>query len=138
MASTSSPTPSLVQRVQALPQELQDMIFGYATIPSTSNTDLLPQQYRPPSALQINRKTRGKFASEYYPATTIRVDFHRLEDNDNVRMLGRFMDSLLATHLDIVQAIEIDERIPIAKCSVSYAAWTANSSVELSVEMLQV
>lgn len=66
-SSDDDTTITLDARIQALPQELQDTILSFTDafhIPDTQNPRR--KRYKPPVALQLNRKLRAKFAQEYY------------------------------------------------------------------------
>lgn len=81
------------------------MILDYAVREPTTTCINLTTAYRPPVAIQINRKMRDKFVSVYYRATTFRV---RSQTSGNINMLPGFLASLPAAHLHIMPSIEID------------------------------
>ncbi|CZT20945.1 uncharacterized protein RCC_06806 [Ramularia collo-cygni] len=60
-------------RVQTLPQELQDSILECVITekPSEDGVIYIDETYKPPLALQLNRKMRAAFALEYYGGDTI-------------------------------------------------------------------
>lgn len=65
----------LAQRVQALPQELQDLIydFTFAAWPSATDFHQIRFAWKPPSCLQVNRASRRKFAEVFYGGGAIFV-----------------------------------------------------------------
>ncbi|KJX92527.1 hypothetical protein TI39_contig5842g00023 [Zymoseptoria brevis] len=75
------------EHIQALPQELQDMVFDWtmrATIDTPDSAHgkvvTIDADYKPPLALQINRKQRDISASEYYANTVFFIkgnDMHK-------------------------------------------------------------
>ncbi|KAI5362817.1 hypothetical protein Slin15195_G101980 [Septoria linicola] len=65
MTSVAAASPTLDDRIQDLPQELQDIILEF-TLESPSATVLLTKDYKPPGPLAISRKTRAKAATSYY------------------------------------------------------------------------
>lgn len=59
--------PTLDNRVQALPQELQDSILDLTIgIHDSFCTMAIDGKYKSPLGLQISRATRAKFANHYY------------------------------------------------------------------------
>ncbi|KAK4613493.1 hypothetical protein CLAFUW4_09469 [Fulvia fulva] len=66
-ATASSPTGlTLEQRVKALPQELQDLIYGFTFEQPDPTTITIDANFRPPVNLQINKAIRKSFAALYY------------------------------------------------------------------------
>lgn len=115
---------SLDDRMQALPQELQDMIFEctLTTHATTPSTVVLTPAHRPPRELQINRKTRAAFASTYYSTTTFRVQLNsvprlrvRLQEprTDAPHTMACFLSSLPTEHLRLLQRVEYEDLRPI-------------------------
>lgn len=81
---------NLAQHVQALPQEINDMIFDFTLTGSLSKEYRIDRDYRPPSFLQLNHAIRRKFARMYYSdGSTFTVN----------RYIANFwLGSLSATH----------------------------------------
>ena len=76
----------LITRIQSLPPELYDLIDADVFTPDT-NTDggviirVDDMPYKPPAAMQVDRKTRAFFAQAYHSAdTTDIVSLDKLED----------------------------------------------------------
>lgn len=123
--------PTLGSRIQGLPQELQDMVLEFTLLvavprehelilgPKTNSslsplklvgvkshtpTSVVfvdPHNYKPPLCLQLSRKTREKFAKQYYSSTTFYV-------RDNQKFLGicsRWLRSLTRQHRDWITEI---------------------------------
>lgn len=65
----SSSSGLLDGNIQALPQELQDLILEFLEEIQTPDRIILTTHYKPPSALQLNRKRRAEFAKKYYSTT---------------------------------------------------------------------
>lgn len=96
----SQASEALNARIQALPQELQDAIRertdafqipAFITItdptilkPRACGTYLPIKSYKPPVALQLNRKLRAEFAKDYYSSITLIFQLKRLQESDFV------------------------------------------------------
>ena len=104
MASPSPPeAPSIEDRIQALPQELQDVILdvtiGLYDPPRTVELDA---HYKSPLGLQVNRATRASFVKHYYQGgfmfhsgiRNVVEDFHNL-----------WFSSLPAANRDMLQTV---------------------------------
>ncbi|EME78719.1 uncharacterized protein MYCFIDRAFT_78416 [Pseudocercospora fijiensis CIRAD86] len=63
---------SLDQRIQALAQELQDIIFGY-TVAFEPGIVTINRKWKAPWQLQINRKSRAELSKAYYGHSTFRI-----------------------------------------------------------------
>ena len=107
MTGTTRPSPkrqTLNDRIQALPQELQDIIRDYTLdYPTTPIAIMMSYDYRPPINLQINRAIRSTFASTYYTNTT----FH----SSNSKLLTKFVTALSPEHRDLLESIRLSSRI---------------------------
>ncbi|GIZ41803.1 hypothetical protein CKM354_000509600 [Cercospora kikuchii] len=101
-ASDNGP-PSLEHLLQALPQELQDMILGFTIITSPSIVRIETERYQPPPLLQINRATRATAAESYYSQTVFACthEFH-----NNVEFI-RWLRSIPARHRALINRILI-------------------------------
>ncbi|KAI5361182.1 hypothetical protein Slin15195_G122950 [Septoria linicola] len=73
MASVASTTvvPTLDERIQALPQEMQDEIFSRRLALVGSADVIINDTYKPPAQLQVNQESRKEATDIYYfrPAT---------------------------------------------------------------------
>ncbi|PPJ57544.1 hypothetical protein CBER1_06249 [Cercospora berteroae] len=94
---------SLENLLQALPQELQDMILRFTIITSPSIVHIETKSYRPPPVLQINRATRA-IAAEYYYSQTVFACIH--ESHDNIKFI-RWLRSIPAQHRALINRIRI-------------------------------
>lgn len=66
---------SLDSKIQSLAQELQDMIFYfYEGSQLQESVDIAPESYKPPVALQLDRKSRSRFAAAYYHLAVFKID----------------------------------------------------------------
>lgn len=92
--------PSLDDRIQGLPQELQDLIFD-SVIYDNPRTFNRTQQYNPPLSLHVNRKTCDVFAKYHYYRNT------RLITSDR-ELLERWLCSLPESHFDMLQVLAYD------------------------------
>lgn len=61
--------PTLSQRIQALPQELQGHILEHVVAIPPNQTTIITLSHRPPWQLSFNRATREKVAKPYYAST---------------------------------------------------------------------
>lgn len=68
---------SLDKKIQALPQELQDLIldFKIAVNPNDEGVILVTEDYKPPVGLQLNRKIRASFAAKYYSGAIFQLAY---------------------------------------------------------------
>ncbi|KAK3720993.1 hypothetical protein LTR37_003283 [Vermiconidia calcicola] len=65
----------LANRVQSLPPELYNHIYDDVFTSSTTTINVIGRKYKPPSALQVDRRSRFIFAMTYYSeGTTIILD----------------------------------------------------------------
>lgn len=53
-------------RIKDPPKELQDTILNFTDAFHIPATVLIDESFKPPIALQLNRKLRAKFAKDYY------------------------------------------------------------------------
>lgn len=68
--------PSLDDRIQALPQELQDgIVEAFLAVDSSATVKISPN-YKPPMQLQVNRRLRSIFAKTYYSNSTFQFKDH--------------------------------------------------------------
>ncbi|CZT20263.1 uncharacterized protein RCC_06121 [Ramularia collo-cygni] len=79
MATTTSAQASEVldSHIQSLCQELQDMIFECVLDAQIPDTARITCALKPPTALQLNREIREKFARRYYGHTTFELKLGR-------------------------------------------------------------
>lgn len=85
-------------RVQALPQELQDMIFE-GVVSHEFGKIIVREDYKPPVALQLNHKLRSSFALEYYrTALVTHMPWARLE---------AFLTSLSPDHRCMIMSVHM-------------------------------
>jgi hypothetical protein len=92
---------NLDSRIQALPQELQDAILEHTDAFHILPTTCVTQQYKPPVALQLNRKLRAKFVAEYYSATIFEYQFPPTGDElmaDRGETLALWLSKLWESH----------------------------------------
>ena len=77
MASLKDSMP-LEQRIQQLPQELQDQILDAVLSLATANakTVLITAAYRPPWQISVDRRTRKKQARDYYANSVFQSTLH--------------------------------------------------------------
>lgn len=112
MASTEpSKEPKLAERVQRLPQELQDIIESWTFTLPNSRTVMIDSGYTPPSILRVDRATRSKLAAEYYDT-----------NNTRFRELGglafKWLDSLSIEHKSRIQFITTKCGIPLMRDAI--------------------
>ena len=89
------------ERVQALPAELYNEIYDL-TFTNTSKVQRIDQNTKPPSALQINRALREKFAQSYYGNNTI---FYI-----SITHVSKWLFSLQPTHVHKLTTLRIQNR----------------------------
>lgn len=65
----------LNEKIQALPQELQDAMLGFTiSVDLPDNEPIrITKKYQPPLGLQLDRKTRDRFANQYYSGAVFQV-----------------------------------------------------------------
>ncbi|KAK4613918.1 hypothetical protein CLAFUW4_09470 [Fulvia fulva] len=91
MATATTPQRlSLEQRIQALPQELQDVILDFTVAVKSPNvitlTETHGKKYKPPLCLQVNRKIRRESEQPYYLRAAV--------TSTNPELIQRFVASL--------------------------------------------
>lgn len=90
-------SPTLDDRIQALPRELQDAILeAWITIDSTTEITIT-ESYKPPSQLHVSRSIRTSFATAYYAHTTFILHTYNFEMNIP------WLSSLSSEHRDLIQ-----------------------------------
>lgn len=103
MATTSSASatmysaPTLDERIQALAQELQDIIFDY-TVAIDTEVVTIDKDWKAPWQLQINRATRAKFSKVYYSHTRFNVN----TDCNSVFTMDQWLDMLEDNHRAVI------------------------------------
>lgn len=90
------------ERVQALPQDLQDLIYEHTISHEPTRTITITKDYRPPLQLQLHHKLRQDFATRYYSGANIRVTGFQS------KIMPKFLDSLPPGHLSLLRGIEYD------------------------------
>lgn len=70
-----APTPTLEQRIQALPQELQDNILDFTLLDPPSVVRIKAWYQKPPWQLSVNRRTRALVARHYYSFSTFQLGY---------------------------------------------------------------
>ncbi|KAK4613528.1 hypothetical protein CLAFUW4_09319 [Fulvia fulva] len=125
MSNTSStPTFSLEDRIQALPQELQDEILEQTIAIEPDTAIILSPSYRPPLGLHLNRKIRHKFASTYYSTTAFRAQISHISQ---LPTLNNFLSSLPAHHMQHLTKVEYEDCTPMASDNSTMIAILPNS-----------
>ncbi|SMR58391.1 unnamed protein product [Zymoseptoria tritici ST99CH_1A5] len=96
----------LTKRIQTLPQELQDSVLeevlhASMEVPDSINGKVIAidANYKPPLALQINRKQREILAKEYYNNTIFLVEYPGL------RRCAKWLSTLTSAHLQSIKTI---------------------------------
>lgn len=111
-------TNELDSRIQSLAQELQDTILSFTDGFHIPATVAIAESYRPPVALQLNRKLRAKFAKEYYGGATFvaivnsKEELHHFFRGGNHMRGGnhdyhKWLRSLGAASLESMRNIEV-------------------------------
>ncbi|KAK4617480.1 hypothetical protein CLAFUW4_11799 [Fulvia fulva] len=97
---------SLRKRIQALPQELQDIVFDFCIFSrSTNDITYITNLTKPPLGLQINRKTRSKFARQYYGNGSI-FEFSATSTGC-ILLCGKWLASLQSDHAQLLQVVKV-------------------------------
>ena len=93
--------PDLDDQIQALPQELQDIILDFVV--TTSRVVQIDMFYKPPVGLHLSKFLREKTAKSFYGKQQA---FASGADTDNyARLLGKWLDSLPAEHGLMIEEI---------------------------------
>lgn len=101
---------SLVNNIQSLCQELQDMILSFmCPVPATVH---ITKDFKPPIALQQNRKLRAKFAQDYYGTSVFKSEVRHLLFLSPARkseslLLTDYFRSLSKTHKDMMESLQV-------------------------------
>lgn len=105
--------PDLDDQIQALPQELQDIILDFVV--ATPRVVDIDVRYRPPVGLHICKAIRAKTAKSFYgkqQAFAIGVD-----TDDYSRLLGKWLGSLPAEHGVMIEEIRFSwPHWPVYSC----------------------
>ncbi|KAF7194850.1 hypothetical protein HII31_03810 [Pseudocercospora fuligena] len=98
MADTTSESPKLRFLLESLPQELYDEIFSLVIdMPTTPpNFVSINAKYKPPKALQLCRKIRKTFATEYYTKSNF---------SGHLEMATKWKKSLPVAHRRLIIAM---------------------------------
>lgn len=99
------PHRALPSRIQALPQELKDIIFDFAfpRLPSTT-TATINSTYKPPTQMALTRSLRATFATALYPTTTFRFT--------SPTLATAWLKSLPKAHRDTIRHLDYDPQLP--------------------------
>jgi hypothetical protein len=89
-------------RIQALAQELQDEIFSFAFLQIPISV-FIDKDYKPPMALQLNRKLRARFAKAYYANVMFMCKGHKYERYKHY--MAAWASQLEKQHRDAIQKI---------------------------------
>ena len=121
----------LARFVQDLPAELYYMILDHVATPDESTTIVIDKHYQPPSALQINRKTREQYAKAYYGSDAV---FQFL---DPVSFIS-FMANIKAEHYRLIKQVQFVMNLPPARYDShpSHHVRIGMTGVERSVQNL--
>lgn len=110
-------------RIQALPQELQDTIFEQVVALPSSNDNIvhITSTYKPPLALQVNKKLRNDLARTYYTDSTFQVSH---KENLNVGkkhynertswdiLCFYWLEQLNSAHRHLINKIRLEVNVP--------------------------
>lgn len=99
----------LDSHIQALPQELQDATISLTDIfhVDTTASVHIDTSYKPPVALQLNRKLRTTYAARYYSTTTFVSNcrlptstgvLHKQQLENAIREISTWLSSLSEAH----------------------------------------
>ena len=105
--------PDLDDQIQALPQELQDIILDFVV--TTSRVVQIDMFYKPPVGLHLSKFLREKTAKSFYGKQQA---FASGADTDNyARLLGKWLDSLPAEHGLMIEEIRFSwPHWPVYSC----------------------
>ncbi|KAF7187473.1 hypothetical protein HII31_11213 [Pseudocercospora fuligena] len=88
---------TLEDRVQSLPQELQDMIFNFVVEVPSHDTIVVDESYRAPAALWLNKPLRTTTAQKYF--TTNAFAFKNMSS----KFFDEWVDSLDPDHCALLK-----------------------------------
>ncbi|EME41051.1 hypothetical protein DOTSEDRAFT_27634 [Dothistroma septosporum NZE10] len=100
---------SLKKQIQALPQELQDLILDFCVFSSTADgiTHIFDDT-RPPLGLQINSSVRTRFAFFYYGNDGgFQFSESRNSTLPSAWRCGRWLESLPRQHAQMIQTLRV-------------------------------
>lgn len=72
MATANEPT--LEDRIQALPQEMKDMILDFTVAVKPDQTVVIDREHKAPWQLQVNSATRKQYAPTYFRTSKFQSD----------------------------------------------------------------
>jgi len=89
----------LRQRIQLLPQELQDMFYDL-TFTAHASVRKIDHSYEPPTRLRVSHASRILYATSYYGGSVFEIDTYDV--------LYRWLKSLNSTQQTLVKIIRLD------------------------------
>lgn len=102
-------------KIQRLPKELQDSIIDLTSILDVPTSVFVNDSYKPPVALQLNRRIRAKYAEKYYSTTVFEFEYpnkafngfgwHGFGWHEPKPGLDKWVASLKAEHTDVITSI---------------------------------
>ncbi|USW57068.1 hypothetical protein Slin15195_G103870 [Septoria linicola] len=123
---------SLEDRIQSLPQELQDLILEAAFMSFSSDTIVhVTRDYTLPAALQINKATRAKVAAAYYSSQ--KFDCSTLSLFEDFSSWLRWLASLDASHLPHLSHVRV-LKPGMCKCGESECSLSAFGRLKTVLE----
>ena len=119
----------LKARIQALPQELQDAIFEKLVALTFARNSIvhITGTYKPPLALQINKKLRSDLAIIYYSQSTFRIALNEIVRTKEIKqalvphrdgitppdlLCFYWLEQLNVAHRDFISTIRFPVAIP--------------------------
>lgn len=110
-------TDELDERIQGLPQELQDWIMDLVVADGLPSGFVeIDESYKPPLGLQINHKSRERFAREYYSAGVVHrahiiaAAHYTSSTLLAYKFVGIWLKALSPPHRDLLKMIRFDAR----------------------------
>ncbi|CZT16247.1 uncharacterized protein RCC_02089 [Ramularia collo-cygni] len=128
-ASSSTTTEELNDRIQNLPQELQDWIKELVIDDGMPSSYVnIDDSYKPPLGLQIDHKSREKFAKEFYRLLSHRVVeydpevYSPAESLDHAyEKMRRWLWTLSTLHIQHIATLRFD--VGEMRCRVTGITW---------------
>lgn len=109
----------LSRRIQALPQELQDIILDYTISfqPAEDNIVRITSDYKPPLGLQVSWHTRAMFAKAYYSEFIFQAEFSEYSHSYGAAFWPLdWLEKLVMSERDLIHTIRLENpgHIPTA------------------------
>ncbi|EME78669.1 uncharacterized protein MYCFIDRAFT_209035 [Pseudocercospora fijiensis CIRAD86] len=134
--ATSADT-DLDERIQILPQELQDIIFDFTLSPNSDRVIAVTSNYRAPSQLQISRKSRDVAAARYYSSNAFTFTTGKNTRQEVFYFIQKWVASLPRLHASMLRELRLPMLSKNELQLISRRAFSSGFVLRLRVDQIR-